>query len=116
MNTVIIFTSLFFLLTGFIINAKGVTAKIDVSKFIHKIELGTFLEIIPVKIIELMRALGSVTSESPLTCHTAAFDSKEETIIQLPKLLSFGFKSAKHIVEYKNQVYDIRTFHHIAVN
>lgn len=122
MKTILIFTSLLFLLTGFTaeansFNAKTVSAKIDASKAIHKIELGTYIETIPVKIVELMRDLGSVTpvsTDAGSTYYTAPFETEEEAQMQLPKLQSLGFTSAKHIVEYKNQVYDIRTFHHIA--
>ena len=99
------------------LNAKTLNSKIDFSKAVHKIELGTFSETIPVKIVELMRMLGSVTpvtSENGSTYYTAAFESEEQAELQLPKLQSMGFKTAKHIVEYQNEIYDIRTFHHIA--
>ncbi|MEO9531061.1 MAG: hypothetical protein ABJG68_06105 [Crocinitomicaceae bacterium] len=122
MKRLLIFTGLLFLFSGFNVqanslNAKSLSAKIDVSKAVHKIELGTFSKSVPVKIVELMRELGSVTpvnSDEGSTYYTAPFNSEEEAQQQLPKLQSLGFNSAKHVVEYKNEVYDIRTFHHIA--
>jgi hypothetical protein len=95
---------------------KGKSKKVDVSKAIHIIELGTFETSVPVKLVELMRQIGDVSpvrTESGSIYYTSPFMNEDEAAKQLLKFLSLGFDQARHVVQYKNDVFSLREFNYM---
>ncbi|OIQ27599.1 MAG: hypothetical protein BM555_06065 [Crocinitomix sp. MedPE-SWsnd] len=90
--------------------------KVDTSKAIHFIELGTFKSSVPVKLVELMREIGDVSpirTESGSVYYTTPFLSEKEAAKQLPKFVSLGFDQARHVVQYKNDLFSLREFNYM---
>ncbi len=99
------------------LEARNLSGKIDTNKAVHRIQLGEFSNSIPVHIVELMRQIGGVTPVSQKgvsTYYTAAFSSEEDAAKQLPKFQALGFDQAKHVVQYKKAIYDLREFNYLA--
>jgi len=89
--------------------------KIDASKAFHKIELGTFTNIVPVNLVQIMLDLNGVQpvkAENGTAYFTAPYQDEQSAAKDLPKLQSLGFTGAKHVVEYKKNFYPVREFNY----
>jgi len=95
---------------------KDKSKKVDTSQAVHKIELGTFKASVPVKLVELMRQIGDVNpvrTENGSIYYTSPFVNEDEAAKQLPKFVSLGFDQARHVVQYKNDVFSLRQFNYM---
>jgi hypothetical protein len=123
MKTKVLFAAMLLIVSSFSFAAQATIvkhislSKVDLTKAIHKIELGAFEKTVPVKLVELMLQIGEVeaiTSDEGSIYYTAPYITETEAAKYLPLYLSLGFEQARHVVQYKKEIYSLRDFNYMA--
>ena len=95
------------------LQTKADNSKVDVSKALHKIELGFFSTSVTVKLVNLMYQIGNlmpVSSKNGSTYFTASFLNEQEAAKNSPDNVSMGFNQAIQVVQYKKDIFSLREF------
>jgi hypothetical protein len=123
MKTKVLFAAMLLIVSSFSFAASTIIvsgtsiSKVDVTKAIHKIELGAFEKAVPVKLVELMLQIGGVepiTSQQGSIYYSAPFGSEDAAAKYLLMYLSMGFDQARRVVQYKKHIYSLREFNYMA--
>lgn len=80
----------------------------------HRIQLCTYTDVVPTRVVELMREIGGVTpikSNGSSTYITAPYTSEKEAAMDLPMFRQLGFDEALQVVEVEEQFLSVRRYH-----
>lgn len=80
----------------------------------HRIKLCTYTDIVPTRIVELMREIGGITpitSNGSSTYITAPYNSEKQAAMDLPTFRQLGFEDAIQVVEVEDQFLSVRRYH-----
>jgi hypothetical protein len=90
--------------------ADSIQENTDKMTPIHRIQLGSYSDGVPIDVVQLLMQVGDVltikTDES-VTYYTPPFHSFQESAAAVPKYVNVGFTEAEQAIEYDGKFYSV---------
>lgn len=93
--------------------ADSILENTDKATPIHRIQLGSYTEDVPIDIVQLLMQVGNVLTiktEESVTYYTPPFHSFQESAAAVSKYVNVGFTDAQQAIEYDGKYYSVNEY------